>query len=199
MLTVRIAIKHSLVITGLIIVILIVVTQVPIYTSQVNTQQSKIPAYSVFATIIPTKNMGPGAPLILQPGDCQYVELVEDLDVKGGYISRIVYDDFRQEINLVSYNVSIEKTGSGLPKICVPIGVKSGLYDFVLVTGDGREVTTPRSFWVIPNNLSKLRLFFMTDLHFGAGPGTVYDGDVNRISAFLLANALNPDLIIWGW
>jgi len=197
-LTVRIAIKHSLVITGLIIVILIGVTQVPIYTSQVNTQQSKIPAYSVFATIIPTKNIGPGAPIILQPGDCQYVELVEDLDVKGGYISSIVYDEVNKDINLVSYNVSIEKTGSGLLKTCTPIGVKSGLYDFVLVTSDGREVIAPRSFWVIQGNLSKLRLLYMTDLHFGAGPGTVYDGDVNRISAFLLANALNPDLIIWG-
>jgi len=41
---------------------------------------------------------------------------------------------------LVSYNVSIEKTGSGLLKTCTPIGVKSGLYDFVLVTSDGREV-----------------------------------------------------------
>jgi predicted MPP superfamily phosphohydrolase len=164
----------------------------------VQSQQSKIPAYGNFATPIPTKNIGPGAPLILQPGDCQYVELVEDLDVKGGYISRIVYDDLRQEINLVSYNVSIEKTSSGLLKTCAPHDAESGLYDFTLITSDGREVIIPRSFWVIPNNLSKLRLLFMTDLHFGAGPGAVYDGDVNRISAFILANALNPDLIIWG-
>jgi hypothetical protein len=188
----------DLVLTGLIIVTLVLATLIPTTTSQVQSQQSKIPAYGNFATPIPTKNIGPGAPLILQPGDCQYVELVEDLDVKGGYISRIVYDDLRQEINLVSYNVSIEKTTSGLLKTCAPRDAESGLYDFTLIASDGREVIIPRSFWVVSSNLSKLRIVFMTDLHFGAGPGTVYDGDINRISAFLLANALNPDLIIWG-
>jgi predicted MPP superfamily phosphohydrolase len=195
---VKAALNLGPVLTGLIIVILVVATQIPINTSQVQSQQSKIPAYGNFATPIPTKNIGPGAPLTLQPGDCQFVELVEDLDVKGGYISRIVYDDLRQEINLVSYNVSIEKTSSGLLKTCAPRDAKSGLYDFTLITSDGREVIIPRSFWVVSSNLSKLRIVFMTDLHFGAGPGTVYDGDVNRISAFLLANALNPDFIIWG-
>jgi hypothetical protein len=185
--------------TLLTILVFIFVTITVIYPSIqiLNIQASDasiIPAYKDFAVTLPTRNIGPGAPLVLYPGGCGVVELVENTNV----INASIYKYESRQAGIETHPLQIRKLGDSTIEICTTTNTKPGLYDLVLETGGSGKLVVPRSIWVLGELPETIRILAMSDLHFGTGPRSVYEGDVNRVSAFMLANALKPDLILWS-
>jgi hypothetical protein len=143
------------------------------------------------------KNAGPGAPLVVKPGDCAVLELWSPLDIARAYAWTVKPSDVNASLRTLMLSISIEKIDATMYRVCAPRGAEEALYDLVLVGSAGEEYKLPRSLWIIDRLPRRVRILHMTDLHWGTGPGVTYNGDVNRISAFMLANALNPDIIVW--
>lgn len=58
--------------------------------------------------------------------------------------------------------------------------------------------SVPRSIWILEKIPRKIEIAVMSDLHFGAGPQTLLDGDICRFSAAFLTSSLNPTFVIWA-
>lgn len=155
-------------------------------------QTPPLPLYADVATPLPVVNVGPGAPMVLEPGSCAVFTLIEEFAgavITGGYIWRVGFSG--EELNVFNYTVSVRKVEREV-EVCLPPDTEMGVYDIVLY-GDV-ETTIPRAVWVANITSSRLRIAVVSDLHFGVVGRT----DLWRFSAGVITNALSPDLVIWA-
>ncbi|MEM1601336.1 MAG: metallophosphoesterase [Sulfolobales archaeon] len=182
-----------------VLTITIIVALLPIpllLTSEAQTPLQKlqpIPHYSDIAIVLPIVNAGPGAPLVIKPGDCEFLVLREEYaneEFSAGYIWKVDYVDGGSK--LLNYTVRINRKNSVKLELCTPPNVEEGVYDLALI--GSRELVVPRSIWIVESFPEKLKVVVMTDIHFGV----VGKPDLWRYSAAVITSTLNPDLILWA-
>ncbi|MEM3912424.1 MAG: metallophosphoesterase [Desulfurococcaceae archaeon] len=175
------------------VVFIILVAGMLSLSAQQTTMSSYNPSYLDFAKPLPVTDFGPTAPMVVEPGGCFIGTLSNNYDINYAYIWTVQQDNLK----LLNYTVTLEKLDSNKIRICIPRSSEEGVYDLVLISQTG-QYSVPRSVWVVNNLPNSIRVVAMSDLHFGAGPDKVYNGDVNRFSAAILAASLNPTFIIWA-
>lgn len=179
--------KKSMVVFIVLAILTSFLIQTPINEAQT------LPSLTSPAKLIPFSNIGPTAPIIVSSNQCFIGNLLENYKIYGAYIWKVKEKDG----NLLVYNYSLilRRLDDVNLEICLPIGVDEGVYDLELI-GEA-TYTVPRSVWVLNEIPNVIRVVVMSDLHFGTGPDITYYGDLNRYTAAILANSLNPTLIIW--
>ncbi len=118
--------------------------------------------------------------------------LVAAKEVSSVEVFRVYYNAStgRLEVYSKAYKPVLLSSGGGLYTYEVKASLPPGLYDLYITYKDGSKTFDPRSLWVIPGGLERVRVLHMSDLHFGAG-----DADY-KLTAYLLAQAFNATLII---
>lgn len=173
---------------SIVIVAVFILASTPISTAQSN------PSFLVYSRKLPFSDIGPLAPAVVDPGGCFIAELTENYAIKQAYIWQV--KDVNGLINLYNYTVSIERLNDRDVKVCVPRDIEEGVYDIELVAET--KLSAPRSLWVVKSLPKNVRIVAMSDLHFGTGPGVTYIGDFNRYTAAVVANSLNPTIVLWS-
>ncbi|MEM1611943.1 MAG: metallophosphoesterase [Desulfurococcaceae archaeon] len=151
-------------------------------------------SYIDVAKPLPVTTIGPAAPVVVAPGSCFNVVLGEAFNVSTGYMWQVAENG--KGLLVENYTVVVNKLEARSLEICVPPNVVEGLYDLELVGSTHHSI--PRSIWVLEKVPRKIRVVIMSDLHFGAGPQTLLEGDICRFSAAFLASSLNSTFMIWA-
>ncbi len=141
--------------------------------------------------------IGPVLPAIVQPGSVLQLTLTQGyagLSIDQAYlVSAKLFDN---EWVFLNYTLGVEQVSVDRYNFIVPLGVEDGLYDLIIESGT-TTYQIKRSMWVVSQWPNELKIAVMTDLHFITGTPDTLTGDVNRVSAFALANMLSPDVIFW--
>lgn len=175
-----------------VVFIVLIVGMLSLSAQQI-TMSSYNPSYLDFAKPLPVTDFGPTAPMVVEPGGCFIGTLSNSYDINYAYMWTVQ----QENLKVLNYTVTLEKLDSNKIRICVPKSSEEGVYDLELISQTG-QYSIPRSIWIVNKLSNSIRIVAMSDLHFGAGPDKVYNGDVNRFSAAILATSLNPTFIIWA-
>lgn len=167
----------------------------------------QIPPITYNVTELVAADIGPGAPVIVKPGDSFNITLIAPLNISAGYIWTVAPSG--SKLVLRNYTVNVVKTGATQLTIKLPQEVQDGVYDLVLVSGGSCTsvndalicplpyYTIPRSVTVISGLPRVLKIVENTDLHFISGQPDPIAGDLNRFSAAVVTSFLNPHLVLW--
>ncbi|MEM4538448.1 MAG: metallophosphoesterase [Thermosphaera sp.] len=175
-------------------IILITTANIPPATAQANEVLPGL-IYDVGENLF--NEIGPALPAISPPGASITLSLTssfQGLQISGAYMTTA--KSVGDTTVFLNYTLSVENLGNGQVIINIPPNVDEGLYDLIVISNSSRY-NIKRSLWIMSNWPNTLRIAVMTDLHFLTGSPDTMTGDINRVSAFTLANLLNPDLIFW--
>jgi Icc-related predicted phosphoesterase len=175
--------------------VLLLLLEQGVITPQSSNTTSIIPEFFATAIELVADNMGPLAPGVVEPEGCFNVSLREDIgSIRGIYAWTV--SDANGSLVLYNYTLSARRVGEKILELCAPSDIVSGVYDVVIVASG--QYVLPRSLWMPPSTLRKLRVAVFSDLHIATGSPTPREGDVNRIAASVVTHWIDPDLIIWA-
>lgn len=148
--------------------------------------------YSISAS--PAENVSINKPAIIYPGDTFTIKLKSEysgIQIAGGFIYTVKLTG--SSLKLYNYTITVKSSPPTIT-VTVPQNIEGGVYDLVL-TGSA-NIFLPRSVWVIRTLGDVLRIVHISDQHYGAGQPDIVTGDMNRFAGYVVADLLNPDIVI---